>query len=255
LTRSWQSFEDVQITRDGVDTVAFLEASDGLVDLFGTFCTLRNVSLTERVAPQTSLGQLSSALSRRICERISVCVYDILITNPGTYVIQGVRERYNAHPEESSTLEKLVTAEKAEGAPQTPGTACLGRLLRCARTPPLMHLDLTVPLRSGLAFTMRALQTMLAEHSLTLVECFRRAYDNTLAHHHAFLVRKVVGVAIRAVPHRPDFYARISQSAPDDSAAHARMDEKMKPWLEALENIVHHMKVWLEEKQWGKVTM
>ena len=41
LTRLLQSFSDVQITSDGVDTANFLEASDGLVTMFGTFFSLK----------------------------------------------------------------------------------------------------------------------------------------------------------------------------------------------------------------------
>jgi hypothetical protein len=96
---------------------------------------------------------------------------------------------------------------------------------------------------------------MLAERSITLYDCFRRAYDDTLGHHHGFLVRKVVGVAIRAIPLRPEFYARISGTEPGDTVAHDNMNAKLTLWLDALEKILRHMKVWLEEKQWGKVTM
>ena len=34
-----QSFADVNLTESGIDTVHFLEASDGLVTMFGTFKT------------------------------------------------------------------------------------------------------------------------------------------------------------------------------------------------------------------------
>lgn len=36
LADPMQSFADVPITADGVDTVSFLEASDGLVNMFGS---------------------------------------------------------------------------------------------------------------------------------------------------------------------------------------------------------------------------
>jgi hypothetical protein len=107
----------------------------------------------------------------------------------------------------------------------------------------------------GLAFTLRALQTMRAEPDIPLSTCFRQAYTNTLSHHHGFVVRKVVSVAISAVPYRSDFYARISNSHKDDQESHARLDEKMGPWLDALERICVHMKTWLEERDLGKITM
>jgi hypothetical protein len=39
ILRTLQSFADVPITADGVETVSFLEASDGLVNMFGTLPT------------------------------------------------------------------------------------------------------------------------------------------------------------------------------------------------------------------------
>ncbi|KAG1758365.1 hypothetical protein EDD22DRAFT_196961 [Suillus occidentalis] len=80
-----KSFKDVPITDDGVNTVAFLEADDGVVRI-----------LKELTGLMSSVG--SKAFSPVISD------------------IQGnitkVRERYNAAPSESATLEQLVTNEK-----------------------------------------------------------------------------------------------------------------------------------------------
>jgi hypothetical protein len=96
---------------------------------------------------------------------------------------------------------------------------------------------------------------MRTSPSLALATCFRQAYDRTLSNHHGYVVRKVVGVAILAVPARSDFYARISKSAPDDTVAHAKLDERLDPWLAALESLCTRMKHWMEERGLGKVTM
>lgn len=105
----------------------------------------------------------------------------------------------------------------------------------------------------GLVFTCRSLQNMQADPSMALSQCFRRAYDDTLAHHHGFVVRKVVGVAILAVPYRPDFYNRVAQST--DEGVHKEFDEKLKGWLAALDGVCRHVKVFLEKEGFGRVTM
>lgn len=99
--------------------------------------------------------------------------------------------------------------------------------------------------------------------------CFRRSYDEILRHHHSFVVRSVVmvrcpqsirfsrlfrlglrvpQVAIRAVPHRRDFYNRLAQGT-----AHDKFDAELVKWLLGLEVIVMRMKDFLERGGYGKV--
>jgi len=75
-----KSFADVPVTAEGVDTVAFLEASEGLVKMFdllgkGAFTVVQS-DLTGNIAK--------------------------------------VRARYDAFPDKSKTLEELVISEKTE---------------------------------------------------------------------------------------------------------------------------------------------
>ncbi|KAJ7746543.1 glycolipid transfer protein domain-containing protein [Mycena olivaceomarginata] len=120
----------------------------------------------------------------------------------------GVRERYNATQASSATLEDLVRCDHAQGSRE--GTKCLVRLIR------------------GLAFTCLALQTTQSEPALALHVCFRRAYDVVLRHHHTFVVRSVVTLAIRAVPRRDHFYAQISQGGDGD-----KFETELRRWLVA----------------------
>ncbi|PPQ94087.1 hypothetical protein CVT25_009237 [Psilocybe cyanescens] len=142
--------------------------------------------------------------------------------------INGVRGRYDAVKERSGTLEELVQSEKTE--PHKHATPCLVRLIR------------------GLAFTCRALQNMQRDTSSELHVCFRRSYDEVLRHHHNFVIRSVVGVAIRAVPHRHDFYTRIAQGGSFD-----KLDTELARWLAGLERIVLHVSRFLETGGYGKV--
>jgi len=89
-----KSFADVPTTDEGVDTAAFLEASDGLVQMF---------------------------------ELLGSGVFGF-VQNDIRSNISGVRDRYNANQGISVTLENLVQNEAAEG--HRFATACLVRLIR-----------------------------------------------------------------------------------------------------------------------------
>jgi hypothetical protein len=78
---------------------------------------------------------------------------------------------------------------------------------------------------------------------------------SSLADFTSFLCLPILQVAILAVPHRPDFYAKISQSTPQDTERHAELDIELAKWLAALEAIVRRMKDFLENGGMGKVVM
>lgn len=55
-------------------------------------------------------------------------------------------------------------------------------------------------------------------------------------------------MAIRAVPHRSDFYNRIAQGG-----SHEKFDAELAKWLVGLEVIVLRMKTFLEQGGYGRV--
>ena len=55
-------------------------------------------------------------------------------------------------------------------------------------------------------------------------------------------------VAIRAVPHRREFYARLTQGG-----SHAQFDEALTGWLGALEHIVSRLRQFLAQGGHGTV--
>ncbi|THV03705.1 glycolipid transfer protein [Dendrothele bispora CBS 962.96] len=142
--------------------------------------------------------------------------------------INGVRNRYQSSEECSRTLESLAENEAKE--PRRDGTACLVRLIR------------------GLSLTCQALQNMQRDKSAELHVCFKKSYDSVLKHHHTFIIRSVVYVAIRAVPNRRDFYDKIAQGGSQE-----KLDEELCRWLEALDVIVNRMSSFLENKGFGRV--
>ncbi|CAE6507238.1 unnamed protein product [Rhizoctonia solani] len=75
-----KSFVDVPVTEDGVDTASFLDASDGVVELFNHFNS-------------AAFTPVQSDIKGNIAK---------------------VRARLESHPTESVTLEKLIVNEKSE---------------------------------------------------------------------------------------------------------------------------------------------
>ncbi|PIL24840.1 hypothetical protein GSI_12726 [Ganoderma sinense ZZ0214-1] len=221
-----KSFADVPITGDGVDTATFLLASTDFVNMFdllggGVFAFVQND----------------------------------LRTN-----IAGVRHRFDAAPAQSSTLEKLVVNECTGGGARH-GTACLVRLVRYASLrsrnrltqtsgpcPPATTHAPARPTKSGLWFTCEALRNMQDDKNAELHICFRRSYDVILKHHHTFVIRTLVALAIRAVPNRQDFYARLEQGG-----SHEKFDDELRRWLSSLDGLVLRLKAFLSEGHYGTV--
>ncbi|TFL07521.1 glycolipid transfer protein [Pterulicium gracile] len=143
--------------------------------------------------------------------------------------IAGVRRYFESTKETSPTLELLAESDQSSGGSKE-ATACLVRLLR------------------GLSLTYNALQQLQEDPNAELHVCFRRSYDRVLRHHHSFVIRSAVAVAIRAVPWRDDFYRRIAQGGPVED-----LDAAMKKWLIGLQDVVDHMSAWLREKSYGNV--
>ncbi|EJF64353.1 glycolipid transfer protein [Dichomitus squalens] len=190
-----KSFADVPITGDGVDTATFLLASTDFVNMFdllggGVFAFVQN--------------DLRSNIT-------------------------GVRQRFDAAPSESGTLEKLVVNE-CQRRGERHGTACLVRLVR------------------GLWFTCEALRNMQQDRNAELHVCFRRSFDVVLKPRLSFVVRSVVSVAIMAVPSRHDFYNRLAQGG-----SHEKFDDALTRWLASLDALVLRLKAFLSEGRYGTV--
>ena len=67
----------------------------------------------------------------------------------------------------------------------------------------------------------------------------------THAHTHS---RAFAQVAIRAVPHRRDFYARLAQGG-----SHEKFDGELTRWLDALDALVARLRAFLAEGGYGTV--
>ncbi|KAJ7628987.1 glycolipid transfer protein domain-containing protein [Roridomyces roridus] len=144
--------------------------------------------------------------------------------------IAGVRAEYKSDVARADcgTLESLVRQAHARGVKYP--YQCVVRLIRC------------------MAFTCLALQIMQAEPQCTLPVCFRRSYDVVLRHHHTFVVRSAITLAILTVPTREHFVARLSQGGDVE-----KFHDELRRWLAGLDAIVQRTKTFLADGGYGKV--
>ncbi|KAJ6629458.1 glycolipid transfer protein [Mycena sp. CBHHK59/15] len=176
-----KSFADVEITDAGVNTLEFLEASQGLVGLFDI------------------LG--SAAFS--------------VVQNDLKGNITKVRARYDAAPELSGTLEKLVENEKGEKK-RTATEGCSNK-------------------------------------SEELSAAFTKSYEDTLKKFHNFVVKGIFRVAMNACPYRADFYAKLAADpAGGPAATQEKLNKELDHWLAALDAIVKRMEAFYEKGGYGK---
>ncbi|KAI0339955.1 het-c2 protein [Trametopsis cervina] len=151
-----KSFADVPVTDAGVDTVAFLEASEGVLGLFD-------------LLGSAAFGPVQSDLKGNI---------------------EKVRTRYNATPTQSATLEQLVINEKGEKKrTATQGLLWLLRglsftckALQNAQAKP--ETELTVAFTEAYGVTLRQYHSMLVRpiFSLAMKACpYKKDFYGRLA--------------------------------------------------------------------------
>ncbi|KIY68700.1 glycolipid transfer protein [Cylindrobasidium torrendii FP15055 ss-10] len=136
--------------------------------------------------------------------------------------IRDVRAHYQSSTDRHNTVQAMVPGWQGKGA--------LVRLVR------------------GLSFTCVALQNAQNDRTKELHYCFKGSYDTVLRHHHSFMIRSVVYVALRAVPYRKDFYDKIAQGAPHD-----KLDADLRLWLDGLDTIVTRLSRFLKDGGHGTV--
>lgn len=100
-------------------------------------------------------------------------------------------------------------------------------------------------LNRGLEFTAVAMRRNVENPSEELTVSFTKAYSCTLSQYHNMLVRPVFKVAMKAVPYRKDFYAKLGSPL-------SRIEELLREWLSALERIVDIIKSFLASGNYAK---
>ena len=186
-----KSFADVPVDAandNGISTTEFLEAAESLTTLFDV------------------LG--SKAFTP---------VKSDLLGN-----IKKVKDRQQAAPAESTTLQSLVVNElKEKKHTATEGLLWLVR---------------------GLDFTAQALRHNLDNASKELADSFREAYGNTLKPHHSFIVKPIFSAAMSATPYRKDFYVKLGED-------NAKVQSSLEKEVAALQERVGILNEFLRRKE------
>ncbi|EIM22187.1 glycolipid transfer protein [Wallemia mellicola] len=186
-----QLFNNVTITEKGVNTTEFLDAAAVVVQLFDI------------------LGN----------KAFSVVQNDLLGN------IKKVRDRHDAEPLRSGTLEELVAAENLDK--KTTATQGLVWLLR------------------GLEFTYKALLRSLRNPTEELSESFSKAYEDSLKKFHSFVVKPIFNLAMKACPYRKDFYEKLGGDP-------TTVEIELGDWLSALEKQVLQVQDFMKQHNYDK---
>mmetsp|Transcript_3407 Transcript_3407/g.3782 ORF Transcript_3407/g.3782 Transcript_3407/m.3782 type:complete len:198 (+) Transcript_3407:63-656(+) len=125
--------------------------------------------------------------------------------------ITKIRTKLLADPAGSGTLQDLVLSE----ANTKTKTATQGLLW----------------LSRGLQFTSQAMRETIDNPSKELTVTFTDAYSKTLSQYHGMLVKPIFKLAMKACPYRKDFFEKLG-------ADQIKVEEQLKAWLKALEDIV-----------------
>ncbi|CUM53121.1 unnamed protein product [Debaryomyces tyrocola] len=139
--------------------------------------------------------------------------------------ITKIRTKLLADPAGSGTLQDLVLSE----ANTKTKTATQGLLW----------------LSRGLQFTSQAMRETIDNPSKELTVTFTDAYSKTLSQYHGMLVKPIFKLAMKACPYRKDFFEKLG-------ADQTKVEEQLKTWLKALEDIVKIILDFFTSGNYGK---
>lgn len=180
--------------------MSFLEASEGVVKIFGERSVFGVADVQRPIAPIPIDLLGSTAFAAVISDmngNIKVCSFDSIrpchARSDTSIGHQKVRAYYDTQPDKAKTLESLVISEKNEK--KKDATQGLLWLLRCASAwPNILAHDRSSILHRGLHFTLIGLQNSWNNKSEELTKSFNDAYGVTLKQYHNFVVKGVFTV-------------------------------------------------------------
>lgn len=139
--------------------------------------------------------------------------------------ITKIRTKLLADPAGSGTLQDLVLSEaNTKSKTATQGLLWLSR---------------------GLQFTSQAMRETVDNPSKELTVTFTDAYSKTLSQYHGMLVKPIFKLAMKACPYRKDFFEKLG-------ADQTKVEEQLKTWLKALEDIVQIILDFFTSGNYGK---
>lgn len=139
--------------------------------------------------------------------------------------ISKIRAKLLADPAGSGTLQDLILSE----ANTKTKTATQGLLW----------------LSRGLQFTSQAMKETVENPAKELTVTFTDAYSKTLSQYHGMLVKPIFKLAMKACPYRKDFFEKLG-------ADQTKVEEQLRAWLKALEDIVKIILDFFTSGNYGK---
>ncbi|CEQ39863.1 SPOSA6832_01424, partial [Sporobolomyces salmonicolor] len=224
-----KSYVDVPVSDAGVDTLAFLEATEGLIKMFDL------------------LGNSAFAI----------------VQNDMNGNVTKIRNRYLATPTQSATLEQLVDNEKGEK--KRTATEGLLWLLRGLKFTQVALARSQADKKEELAdsFTKAYEQTLKKYHSFVVKPLFTvsptsvhsslpRLYKGCslrargmIEHERRTNTRREQQLAMKACPYRKDFYAKLGPPE-------APVDSELSKWNAALSDIIARLEAFYEKTNAAK---
>ncbi|RLV89482.1 Pleckstrin y domain-containing family A member [Spathaspora sp. JA1] len=148
-----------------------------------------------------------------------------VVQNDMTGNVTKVRAKLLADPANAGTLQDLILSE----ANTKTKTSTQGLLWLCR----------------GLQFTAQAMRETVNNPTKEMTTTFTDAYGKTLAQFHGMLVKPIFRLAMKACPYRKDFFAKLG-------ADQDKVEQQLKTWLEALEEIVKIIMDFFTSGNYGK---
>ncbi|KAK4700463.1 hypothetical protein P7C70_g5785, partial [Phenoliferia sp. Uapishka_3] len=225
-----KSYVDVPVTDAGVDTVAFLEATESLIKMFGESLQPPAPRLATphfhatHSPPRSPPARPKLTQPSSLTDLLGSAAFTI-VQNDMTGNVAKIRARFLATPDKSATLEQLVENEKGEK--KRTATEGLLWLLR------------------GLKFTQIALSRSLADKSEELTVSFTKAYEATLKKFHSFVVKPLFGLAMKSCPYRVAFYEKLGSPL-------SKVETDLAAWLAALDAIIVKEEKYYETGNYAK---
>ncbi|KAL7409418.1 glycolipid transfer protein domain-containing protein [Mrakia frigida] len=78
-----------------------------------------------------------------------------------------------------------------------------------------------------------------------LKDSFKRSYESTLKQHHGFVVKNLVGVALKTTPSKADFYAQVG------SADRSQLEGELDAYTGGLERVVGELEAFFAAGNWA----
>lgn len=118
-------------------------------------------------------------------------------------------------------------------------------MLSCMKLFKTTVVDWFINSNRGFEFLLVAIEASNKNESEELVTSFTNSYNATLKKHHNFVVKGLIGVALKATPYRATFYKQLALGNDDEKTLND-VNADAKEWIKSLESNVEVIKKFQE---------